>query len=294
MATKTVSTQVRFDNILYATDFSAHSQSALPYVLSMARNYDSRVFVANIISLFLFSHTAPTQALQAMTAQAIREGKDAMKLVEPALKQVRHETLIRKGDICGELGAIVDEKGIDLIVVGTHGRTGISKVLMGSVAEKITREALCPVLTVGPNVCGEPDAITDLHTILCPIDFSLASLAALPYAISLALQNRARLYLLYVAKGDANEVPEGILKTRLVSLIPRGITFSCEPKTFIEFGEASEEILDLGEELAVDLIVLGVKPRVLPAGAGTHLGMATAYQVIRKSICPVLTIRGRQ
>jgi nucleotide-binding universal stress UspA family protein len=294
MATKTVPAQVRFENILYATDFSGHSHSALPYVLSMARNYDSRVFVANIISLFPFSHTAPTQALQAMTAQAIREGKDAMKLLEPSLKGVRHETLIRKGDICGELAAIVEEKGIDLIVVGTHGRAGISKVLMGSVAEKITREAPCPVLTVGPNVCGEPDAIADLHTILCPIDFSLASLAAVPYAISLALQNRARLYLLYVAKGDANELPEEILKTRLDSLIPRGTTFSCEPRTFVELGEPSEKILNLGEELAVDLIVLGVKPRVLPIGPSTHLGMATAYQVIRKSICPVLTVRGRQ
>src|ERR1700683_2883573 len=122
MATKFVSAQVRFENILYATDFSGHSQSAMPYVLSMARNYGSRVIVANVISLFPFSHTAPTQALQAMAAQAIREGKDAMKLLEPSLKGVRHETLIRKGEVCDELTAIVDEKGVDLIVVGTHGR----------------------------------------------------------------------------------------------------------------------------------------------------------------------------
>lgn len=294
MSTNTVSAQVRFDNILYGTDFSGHSQSVLPYVLSIARNYDSRVFVANVISLFPFPHTDPTQALQAIAAQAIREGKEAMKELEPLLKGVRHETLIRKGDICGELTSLVDEKEIDLIVVGTHGRAGISKVLMGSVAEKITREARCPVLTVGPSVCGEPDAIVDLHTILCPIDFSLASLAAVPFAISLALQNRARLYFLYVAKGDANELPEESLSRRLSGLIPRGTVFSCEPKTFVEYGDPAEKILNLGEELAVDLIVLGVKPRMIPTCPGTHIGMTTAYDVIRKSICPVLTVRGRQ
>lgn len=294
MATKTVVPQVRFNNILYATDFSGHSQSALPYVLSMARNYDSRVIVANVVSIYPFSHTAPTQWVQSVMAQGIREGREALHALEPALEGVRHEALIRKGDICGELSTLVDEKEIDLLIVGTHGRAGISKVLMGSVAEKITREATCPVLTVGPNVCGEPDAIADLHTILCPVDFSLASLAAIPYAISLALQNRARLDLLYVAKGDKNESPEETLRRRLNDLIPGGTEFSCAPRMFVDFGEPSEKILELAEELAVDLIVLGVKPRVLPTGPATHLGMTTAYDVIRRSICPVLTVPGRR
>ena len=289
--TRTVPTTVRFENILYATDFSRYSESALPYVLSIARNYGSRIFVANVISLFPFSDTSPTQAWQAMTAQAIREARSAMDLLHPAFKGTPYEALIRKGNISQELASIVAEKRIDLIVTGTHGRGGASKVIMGSVAENIIRRSSCPVLTVGPQVCGEPDAIADIHGILCPCDFSPTSAAAISYAVSLALQNRARLYLLHVVKGDASDLPEVTLKTSLHNLIPAGVSFSCEPRSFVEMGEPAEKILEISEELGVDLIVLGVKPPVLPLGAAAHIGMATAYKVIRGSTCPVLTVR---
>ena len=107
-----------------------------------------------------------------------------------------------------------------LVVVGTHGRPGISKVLMGSVAERIFRQASCPVLTVGPNVSGEPEAIVDMHTILFPTDFSPESVAAVPYATSLAQEHQARVYLLHVTSGAVDDVPEVSVKTALHNLIP--------------------------------------------------------------------------
>lgn len=134
--------------------------------------------------------------------------------------------------------------------------------------------------------------IADMHTILYPTDFSPESLAAAPYAISLAQENQARLYLLHVTKGDVDDVPEASLKAALRNLIPPRTEFSCDPKTFVESGEPAQKILDLAEELALDLIILGVKPAPALPGASTHLRMSTAYKVVAAAICPVLTVRG--
>jgi nucleotide-binding universal stress UspA family protein len=286
MATQTAPAQVLLKNVLYATDFSAQSAQALPYAIAIARKYHSNVFAAHVISLSPFPKSSLTVARQAIAGQAVREAKVAMAAVEPQFKDTSHELVIRKGDIWEELSAIISQNEIDLIVLGTHGRSGVSKVLMGSVAEKIFRRAPCPVLTVGPRVCGEPGTIADLHSILYATDFSPASLAAAPYAISLAQENQARLYLLDVTKGDADEVPEADLKTALRNLIPPRTELSCDPKTLVESGEPAQKILDLAEELAMDLIILGVKPAPAP-----HLGMSTAYKVVTLATCPVLTLR---
>jgi nucleotide-binding universal stress UspA family protein len=291
MGKQAASARVPLQNILYATDFSRHSNAALPYALSIARKYGSTLFVVHAISLSPFPHSSPTLAWQALSDQAVREAKTAIQSLEPQLKGIPHEVLIRKGDIWSEICAIVGEKRIDLAVVGTHGRAGVSKVLMGSVAEKIFRHAPCPVLTVGPNVCGEPDAIVDLHSILCPTDFSSESLAAVPYAISLAQENQARLYLLHVTESLVDKATEASLTARLAQLVPAEAELWCQPKAYVDSGSAAEKILGLAEELPVDLIVLGVKRTPRLPGA-THLAMATSYKVVTEAICPVLTVRG--
>ena len=292
MQKQVAAARVPLKNILYATDFSGHSNAALPYALSIARKYGSKVFAIHVVSLSLFPRSSPTIALQAMAAQAVREAKEAMMKLEPQLEGIPHKNLIRKGDISKELSRIVDEERIDLIVLGTHGRAGISKVLLGSVAEEIFRQAPCPVLTVGPSVSGEPYVAVEMRTILYPTDFSSESLAAAPYAISMAQEHQARLYLLHVTDGPVDRAMEGSIKERLLALIPQEAKLWCEPKAYVDFGTASEKILSLGEELAVDLILLGVKRTPRIAGASRHLATATAYRVVTGAICPVLTVRG--
>lgn len=292
MGTQPVLARVPLKNVLYATDFSARSALALPYAVAIARKYHSKVFAAHVVSLFPFPNVSPTVAWQSIAAQAVRDAKVAMCTIDPQFKEIPHEIIIRKGDIWEELATIIAQKKIDLIVLGTHARSGISKVLMGSVAEKIFRRASCPALTIGPGVSGEPGTIADMHTILYPTDFSPESLGAAPFAISLAQENQARLYLLHVTKGDVDDVPETSLKTALRNLIPPRTEFSCDPKTFVESGEPAQKILDLAEELATDLIILGVKPAPPLPDASTHLGMSTAHKVVTAAICPVLTVRG--
>jgi nucleotide-binding universal stress UspA family protein len=291
MKTQSAPLAVRFENVLYATDFHGHSRAALPYALSIAYRYGSKVYVVHVIALSPFSSPGPTSALRAIEAQAIREAKEAAMELSPILGQIPNEVLIRKGDIWKEISDIVAEKQINLIVMGTHGREGVSKMIMGSVAERIFREAPCPVLTVGPRIHGEPDRFADLHSILVPTDFSAESVAAVSYATSLVQMNQARLYLLYVAPAD--EVPERSLKEALRNLIPSEIEFSFAPKVFVEVGDPSQKILDLAEELAVDLIVLGVKPPAIFHGTSTHQAMATACKVVSGASCPVITVRTR-
>ena len=113
---------------------------------------------------------------------------------------------------------------------------------MGSVAEKIFWQAPCPVLTVGPNVCGEPDVAVEMRTILYPYptDFCSESLAAASNAISMAQEHQARLCLLRVTQSPVDKATEGSQEAELW----------CEPKAYVDFGSASEKILGLGEELA--------------------------------------------
>ena len=282
---------ITFENILFATDFSKQSNVALPFALSIAHKYASKMFAAHVLAPPPLGNF-PTIEVQALAAQALREAREYEKDLSRRLVGVVHEELLRKGDIWDELSAIAREKHIDLIVVGTHGRAGVSKLLIGSVAEKIFRQSPCPVLTVGPNVSGEPGSVADIHTILCPVDFTAESLSALPYAISLAEENQARLYLMHVVPGPVLEFEEAALMNRLKALIPPEANLWCEAKVFVESGDPPERILEEAEELGVDLIVLGIRPVSTLAGTRTHLGTATAYKIVSHAICPVLSVRG--
>jgi len=292
MTTQSLSVHVSLKNVLFATDFSRHSNEALPFVISIARKYGSTVFAAHVHSTSPLGALPPTVELQALASQAMKEARASMRELEGPLSGIPHEFIVCNGDIWDELSFIVGKKGIDLIVVGTHGRAGASRLLMGSVAERILRQAPCPVLTVGPNVSGEPGSITDIHTILYPTDFSAESMAAFPYAVSLAQEDHARLYLLHVAPAPADELQETFLRARIRDMVPEDAKLWCEPRVFVESGDPAQVILDLAEELAVDLIVLGTKHVSRFAGTRTHLGMATAYKIVRQAICPVLSVRG--
>lgn len=203
------------------------------------------------------------------------------------MPNVPYEMILRKGDIRAELFEIISAKQIDLIATGTHERSGIGKLLAGSTTETIFRQASCPVLTVGPAVSGEPRSIVDLHEILFSNDFSDSSLAALPYAISLAQQDRARLYLLRVLQQSAtgSELPWA---SRLHNLVPPAIELGCAPKSSIQYGSPVPAILEVADELAVDLIVLGVRHPPSYLEPARHPRLATAYTVASRAVRPLL------
>ncbi len=194
-----VATRVAFKNILFATDFSDVSQHALMHALAMAKRYEAKLTVV---------HVAPPETQTPIPMEPVpleldwQKKKAAESLAkledfEP-LHMYPHETVLKQGNPWPEMSGIIDDKGFDLIVLGTHGRGLIGTVFLGSVAEQVLRHATCPVLTVGPDVLASVIDHELLSHILFATDFSEGSMHALPYALSLAEENDAELTLMHV------------------------------------------------------------------------------------------------
>jgi nucleotide-binding universal stress UspA family protein len=209
-----------------------------------------------------------------------------------------HEVFITEGDIWTTINDTVQKQKIDLIVIGTRGRTGIGRILLGSVAEEVFRRASCPVLTVGPHVSKDTKAQLEMKEIVYATDFSPESLAALPYATSLAQENQARLTLLHViGEPKVGELvhPEQYVDStlrQLQKLVPPEVELWCEPKFMVERGPAADKIMEVADARGADLIVLGVRAVEGPMSATTHLFRPIAHRVVIHAHCPVLTVRG--
>ena len=190
----------------------------------------------------------------------------------------------------------------DLIVMGTHGRTGFDRLLLGSVAERVLARTKCPVLTVprrAPDV--RPTATRLFRNVLCPIDFSPSSKLALKYAETLAREG-AKLTVLHVteqlpawqlvpavATGAADD-PLVVLehaRDRVHSAVPADIRRSAGVESLVSAGDAGEEILRIAAAIHADVIVMGAH-----AGRAGVLGFgSTTHDVLREATCPVLTFK---
>ena len=140
--------------ILLATDFSENSKWALTYALSFAKRYDAKLYILHVIQ----QPTYPLGMYAEISFDAMDKfnrniseatEKEMKKLCETELGGGRnYESMVVSGTPFLEIIRIAKEKEVDLIVVGTHGRTGLEHVLFGSTAEKVVRQAPCPVLSV--------------------------------------------------------------------------------------------------------------------------------------------------
>jgi nucleotide-binding universal stress UspA family protein len=301
MKTVEAGKRIAINNILFATDFSPHSNAALPYALAIAHQYGARLYGAHILSsddyLFVAPETWPGHIQQQEQLQ-----QAAVERLEEQLRGVPHQALSGVGDVWDVLCRLIGEHDIDLIVVGSHGRTGARKLLMGSLAEKIFRQASCPVLTVGPNVVHQQKSVAEFDQILLATDFGEESMTAASYAISLAQEHQARLSLLHIVARSKAEQPHAgtmnaesnadFLVRRLQELVPRDTELWCHPEYFIQSGSPAERILQFSEAHGVDLIVMGVHPVHGVVSAVTHLAHTTAQHIVAHAICPVLTVRG--
>jgi nucleotide-binding universal stress UspA family protein len=223
-----------------------------------------------------------------------------MQRVEAQLTGVPHEVTVVQGvGVWPELEEAIAGCSADLIVLGTHGRTGAQKLLLGSVAEEIFRRSRAPVLTIGPWVRHGVHNGAHFNRVLFATDFTPESLAATPYAISLAQENQALLILLHVIhereqqiKGQPSETSIANVMHRLLELVPKHAEFWCRPEQVVEFGEPAERILQAATHRDVDLIVLGVRDAAGHLGAATHLGRTVAHKIVAHAKCPVLSVRG--
>lgn len=299
---------ITIKNVLFATDFSATSDAALPYATAICRRFGATLHAAHVLSdanLLLMTGGVDYVSMGTIYEDAHTEAKERLDQMA-ARVEVPIYCYVRHGQVWKGLAAIIEENEIGLIIVGTHGRTGLGKLLLGSVAEDILRHASCPVLTVGPKVSGRAKLPAfqgkghdlapvelDLQQILFATNFAQDADWMAKTAVALAQAFRSQLTLLHVIE-DYTElgqrlgpIEEGI--RRLRALIPSDMTLPYTPETLLEFGSASECILRFAEEREADLIVLGARSS---AQVGTtHLPWSTAHHVIAHAPCPVLTIR---
>lgn len=300
MNTVVAGKRIALTNILFATDFSACSEAALPYAVSLARKYGATLHAAQVMPTAADILLMSPEGWPAFADEIELQAKQLVTKLEGNLKGVPHRLVIPKGKISDALVEIITGNEIDFAVLGTHGRTGIRKLAMGSIAEEIFRRARCPVLSVGPHVSHKPDHEAEFHHVLFATDFSPESLAALPYAISLAEEDEAQLALLHVVGQPASgivdlEAVTAYLERRLRELIPPDVEPWCHPEYLVEFGQQfaspGERILEVAEDSATDLIVLGVRSVHGKLGLVTHLASTTA-EILAYAACPVLTVRG--
>ena len=290
-------TRIAVKNILFATDFSFAADAAVPFATQIARRYGAKVYGVHVNSFDDYTGAAPN-AWAAMAEAAEKETKEDARRLNEQLQGVEHEVVIGEGNIWEVVSNLIREKQIDLVVVGTRGRTGLGKVLLGSVAEQILRQAPCAVLTVGPQVSLQPEKAAEMHQILYATDLAAEFPAGAPYAISLAQENQAHLVMLHVIEdreaGDLvqpEEVANSML-SKLRQLVPPEAELWCEPACLVEQGESAEKILDVAKRRNADLIVLGARPAKGMLGAATHLNAGTVPKVVSEAKCPVLTVHG--
>lgn len=294
-------------NVLFATDFSATSESALPYASAISRRFGSALHVAHVMSdanLLLMTGGVDYVSVGTLYEDAHSEAQEKIQRIASRLGGLPHRTYLRHGLVWKNLSEIVKENQIDLIVVGTHGRAGLGKLLLGSVAEDILRHAPCPVLTVGPKVRGHarlPEirgkgremapAELELEQIVYATNFSPASLTVAPVAIALAEEFGSRLTLMHVIEDYSSlEERPGPIESgvrQLQALVPKDAALAYAPETVMEFGFAWQCIVNAAAEREADLIVLGARP----ADGATRVPWTTVHRVVAHANCPVLTVR---
>jgi nucleotide-binding universal stress UspA family protein len=134
---------LRVDTILHPTDYSAESKNALSIACALARDYGSRLVLLHV-ALMPFADRYESVSPEAIT----KDGKEQLNQLELPIDTVRAERMCVLGEPAPEILRIAKEIQADVIVLGTHGRTGVKRLLMGSVAEQVLRNAPCMVLTI--------------------------------------------------------------------------------------------------------------------------------------------------
>jgi nucleotide-binding universal stress UspA family protein len=299
-------------SILCPFDGSGFSRRALEHAAALGRWHGAKV---TLLHVFTGVPADPQDGPAAwFTPLEPQERKKIVAWLADAAASAHAEGVVVEAQVVEgrpipEILRVAKETEAGLIVLGTHGRTGFDRLLLGSVTERILRQAPCPVLTVTARAvpayrAGRPP----FERIVCPVDFSPASTRALEHALSLAQESYGRMTLMHaleqVPTDDAGtmahfemarfdmagfqEAMERSARTRLQEAIPEGARDWCRPEILVARGRAWRAILQAAEERDADLIVLGVHGR---NPIDVTLFGSTTQHVVRAAKCPVLVTR---
>lgn len=307
------STDPSIQRILLPTDLSEFSALALRHALALARKFKARLKV-----VYILPRLAPVgeemflSGTWAAPAEVWRRAEDDVKAFMASAREARidYELEIREGDAWREILAAAEEMPADLVVMGTHGRSGPERFVLGSVSEKLVRRLPCPVMTVGHEEGRTWEAPGLVSRVLCATDFSESSDRALDFALALAESHGAEVTLFHSIEympdlGEARyrpvvpdpdplrkEIERGAAERLKETIDARRDEFTgVEVTSRLGVGRAYKEILRAAADERADLIVIGAQGH----GLIEHLlSGSNAQHVIRKASCPVLTVRPRR
>jgi nucleotide-binding universal stress UspA family protein len=303
---------VEIRRILCPTDFSDFSRHALEHALAIAALHHSTITLLHVCPIASGTVYAPGIGV-APTSLLTVEDRDAALATMRQFAETEFspaasiQFAVAEGDPVNEILDCARTQASDLVVMGTHGRSGFERLLLGSVTEKVLRKAPCPVLTVPRRAAGVASALR-LEHIICPVDFSDSSVQALQYAIALANESAGRLTVVHVIEIPP-ELPieehetifslprslrqyvamaEADRNGRLKEMVANAGCRADSTATVLASGKAYQEILRIAAEQSADLIVIGVHGR---GAVDLFFLGSTTQHVVRQATCPVLTIR---
>ena len=281
------------DNILVATDFTPESEKALAYARALAHQFASRITLAHVVDV-----SAAASSDIAVAGLPLSEMRyDSTENMERKLNELGIEGITARGktlESYNPAGAVVklsEEMDADLVIVGTHSRHGLSKLILGSCSEEIVRSATCPVLVVGPQVTGEARDVA-LRNIVFATDLKHDAVEKAAVALAFAKESIAHVHILHVIEDHIEFLSNAFqqharAEWTLSRLIPDSSYTWCSPEPSVAFGKIEQEILKIAESTQADLIVLGARPGI------KHLNRiwnGIVEKVVAKANCPVLTI----
>jgi nucleotide-binding universal stress UspA family protein len=293
MNTLETSALISLKNILLATDLSASSQKALQYARALAHEHGANVHTLHVSGPDNYQLLCPEAF--ATTFERLPANCDGLAVLQGLLSGLPHEVPLHGRKVWEVIADVSERNEIDLLILGTHGRKGLDKILFGSVAEEVFRNVSCPVLTVGAD--AEPPKLDntgrlEMQKILVATDFNPLSQAP-SYACAVAERFGAELYALHVA-GPHEVVGEGMpwrqVKDHIAGVAPEVGDLTRKAFFLVECGEPGTQISLVADEIKASLIVLGAR-HPQDAKAPSHIPWATVARVIAGARCPVLTVR---
>lgn len=280
-----------FRKILCPIDFSDNSIAALDQAAKLARKGDALLYLMYVEFVPMGN---PGELANYVTVST-EPGKLRLKqIARKPLAKVRHELVVQVGWPAEVIEKAAQDLDVDLIVMATHGRTGINRLFLGSIAEHVVRASKRSVLSFGPGT-----ALGALKKILCTVDFDSNSIAALNFGWRLAQEYRAAISLLHVVRVpfEASEVPvepttpewEQDARAQLVKVAADNLGAKAKCNLLVRSGDPAGAILEVEKELRPDLIVMATHGRT----GLSHLVLGSvAERTVRESTVPVLTVRG--
>jgi nucleotide-binding universal stress UspA family protein len=303
---------IEIRRILCPVDFSDYSRGALDHALAIARLYESTVTVLHVVS---GTPVAPFGPGSVVVEPIVLTAVDRDRLLAhtktfaetDSARGIKVDATVREGNAAGEIVELAIRMKPDLLVIGTHGRSGFDRLLLGSVAEKVLRKASCPVMTVPRRVLDAASTPGRYKRILCPVDFSGSSLLALKYATSMAQKSDGQLTVLHVVAhefentagiaavacdagmtiGDFLQERDNALRRRLREVVA-GAPELCRVDSLMTCGKPWREVLRVAAERQTDLIVMGGQGH---GAIDLFILGSTTQHVVRQASCPVLMLR---